>query len=75
LIDDPLLGLDQESIARLDLVLKEYRSKGEERDEKRLIIMTSSSLTDAQRLCDRVVTLRDGEIVKSGDDEQPTISK
>ena len=54
LLDEPESGLDSRSVARLDLIIDEYRSQG------RTVIMTTHIVEHALEIADRAVVLNNG---------------
>jgi ABC-2 type transport system ATP-binding protein len=60
LIDEPLVGLDPQSIHLLKNILKEEAGKG------RTILMCTHILSLAEELCDRVGILHEGRLIAEG---------
>src|SRR5262249_24382915 len=59
-LDEPLSGLDPAGRMLVKELILEQRSAG------RTVVLCSHVLADVQELCDRVVVLHKGEVVRSG---------
>lgn len=64
LLDEPLNGLDTESMRRLRLHLEDLASRGV------TIVLSSHVMAFVERICQRVVILRRGKIVADGSPER-----
>ncbi len=64
LLDEPESGLDSQSVARLDLIIDDYRSAG------RTVVMTTHIVEHALEISDRAVVLLDGEVGFNSDNPQ-----
>ncbi|AIY90695.1 ABC transporter ATP-binding protein [Geoglobus acetivorans] len=60
ILDEPTTGLDVEGRERLFEAVRDYKST---------LLFTTHNLGEAEELCERVVMLRDGEIVYDGEIE------
>ena len=60
ILDEPFNGLDPESMLNLSQLLIEYRDKGN------AILLSTHDLHLAERLCDQVVILEEGQVSHSG---------
>jgi ribose transport system ATP-binding protein len=58
LLDDPILGIDVESKREIAEIIKEYVASG-----RRAAILVSSEMDIIADICDRVLILRDGEVI------------
>jgi len=58
LLDDPILGIDIESKREIAGIIKEYVASGE-----RAAILVSSEMDMIADICDRILILRNGEII------------
>jgi len=61
-LDEPTIGLDVLAAHKLREFLREFNQR-----EKATIILTSHNMDDIERLCSRVLILKQGEIVFDGD--------
>jgi ABC-2 type transport system ATP-binding protein len=68
-LDEPTIGLDVLAAHKLREFLREFN-----RREKATIILTSHNMDDIERLCSRVLILKQGELVFDGDPKQLTKS-
>jgi ABC-2 type transport system ATP-binding protein len=59
LLDEPSSGLDLESARALRHVVKTLREQG------RAILLTTHNLSEAERICDRILVLVNGSIIRS----------
>lgn len=59
LLDEPTNSLDEEAVEAMRKIIKEEKEKGN------LIIMASHSKEDIWELCDEIITLKLGKIIKS----------
>jgi ABC-2 type transport system ATP-binding protein len=60
ILDEPTTGLDPQARRDLHGVIRELREQG------RTILLTTHYIEEAEHLCDRVIMIRDGEIVADG---------
>lgn len=60
-LDEPTIGLDVLAAQKLRDFLKEFNQR-----EKATIILTSHNMDDIERLCSRVMILREGEMIYDG---------
>jgi ABC-type uncharacterized transport system ATPase subunit len=60
-LDEPTIGLDVLAAHRLREFLRVFNQK-----EKATIILTSHNMDDIERLCSRVLILREGELIYDG---------
>ena len=60
-LDEPTIGLDVVAAAKLRDFLREFN-----RREKATIILTSHNMEDIERLCSRVLILREGTLIYDG---------
>lgn len=58
LLDDPIIGIDVESKREITKIIKEYVAS-----ERRAAILVSSEMDVIADVCDRVLILRDGEVI------------
>jgi ABC-2 type transport system ATP-binding protein len=68
-LDEPTIGLDVLAAHKLREFLREFNRK-----EKATIILTSHNMDDIERLCSRVIILKQGELVFDGDPKKLTQS-
>ena len=61
-LDEPTIGLDVLAAHKLREFLREFNQR-----EKATIILTSHNMDDIERLCSRVLILKQGELVFDGD--------
>lgn len=66
LLDEPFTGLDPQGRREIVEIIKEEKSKG------KTIFFSSHILSDIERVCDKVIMMRKGKVVLSGDIEQVT---
>jgi ABC-2 type transport system ATP-binding protein len=59
ILDEPITGLDPAQIIEMRQLLRELRSK-------HTIVLSSHILTEISETCDRILVLREGEIVAAG---------
>jgi ABC-2 type transport system ATP-binding protein len=64
-LDEPTIGLDVLAAHKLREFLREFNQR-----EKATIILTSHNMDDIERLCSRVLILKQGELVFDGDPRQ-----
>jgi ABC-2 type transport system ATP-binding protein len=60
-LDEPTIGLDVLAAHKLREFLREFNAR-----EKATIILTSHNMEDIERLCSRVIILRNGEMIFDG---------
>jgi len=60
ILDEPTTGLDPKARRDLHSVIRELREQG------RTTLLTTHYIEEAEHLCDRVIMIRDGEIVADG---------
>ncbi len=60
ILDEPTTGLDPQARRDLHGVIRELREQG------RTTLLTTHYIEEAEHLCDRVIMIRDGEIVADG---------
>jgi ABC-2 type transport system ATP-binding protein len=60
-LDEPTIGLDVLAAHKLREFLKEFNHR-----EKATIVLTSHNMDDIQKLCPRVLIIRDGEMIYDG---------
>ena len=60
ILDEPTTGLDPKARCDLHGVIRELRERG------RTTLLTTHYIEEAEHLCDRVIMIRDGEIVADG---------
>lgn len=66
LLDEPFTGLDPQGRREILEIIQEEKSKG------KTIFFSSHILSDIERVCDKVVMMRKGQVVLSGDIDQVT---
>ncbi|MGK7371720.1 MAG: ABC transporter ATP-binding protein [Candidatus Halalkalibacterium sp. M3_1C_030] len=66
LLDEPFTGLDPQGRREIVEIIQEEKSKG------KTIFFSSHILSDIERVCDKVIMMRKGKIVLSGDIDQVT---
>ena len=59
ILDEPITGLDPAQIIEMRQLLRELRSE-------HTIVLSSHILTEISETCDRILVLREGEIVAAG---------
>jgi ABC-2 type transport system ATP-binding protein len=60
LLDEPLIGIDPRGVHELKSLI------GKARDDGKSILISTHMLDTAERLCDRIIILREGSIVAEG---------
>ncbi|MBD3210823.1 ATP-binding cassette domain-containing protein [Candidatus Micrarchaeota archaeon] len=60
LLDEPTVGLDVDSAARMRNMIKQLKSKG------KTILLTTHNMKEAEELCDRVGLIKGGRIIAEG---------
>lgn len=60
ILDEPLIGLDPESAHQLKEMMKEHAKKGH------AVLFSTHVLEVAEKLCDRVIIIKDGKIIYQG---------
>lgn len=68
-LDEPTIGLDVVAAHQLREFLKEFNQQ-----EKATILLTSHNMDDIERLCNRVLILKSGELIYDGSPEHLTRS-
>lgn len=66
-LDEPTIGLDVVAAAKLREFLRVFNQK-----EKATIILTSHNMDDIERLCSRVLIMREGEMIFDGSPQKLT---
>jgi len=66
LLDEPFTGLDPQGRREIIEIIQEEKAKG------KTIFFSSHILSDIERVCDKVLMMRKGQVVLSGDIDQVT---
>ncbi|MCE5321825.1 ABC transporter ATP-binding protein [bacterium] len=61
LLDEPLIGIDPKGVHELKQMIADARSAGKS------ILISTHMLDTAERLCDRIIIIREGNILAEGD--------